>query len=72
MHTHKERMTADQARTFTTYSVGNVVRVKQALACGCEPYQDVFTYRRWQALGFQVQKGQHNILKHGIANYDPS
>ena len=41
--------------------MANAISVKEALPCGCEPYRDVFTYRRWRAQGFQVQKGQKAI-----------
>lgn len=27
--------------------------------CECEPYQDVFTYNRWKAQGYQVRRGEH-------------
>ena len=57
----REKMTPAQATTFGTYSVANAAHVKHNLACGCEPYRDVFTYRRWQAQGFQVQRGQKAI-----------
>lgn len=57
----RSTMTAAQATTFGTYSVANAAQVKHALACGCEPYQDVFTYNRWKALGFQVQRGEKAI-----------
>lgn len=50
--------TPETARQFDRYSVANAVTVKQALPCGCEPYVDVFTYRRWKAQGFQVQRGE--------------
>lgn len=33
----------------------------QARGCTCEPYRDWFTYRRWQAQGYQVQKGEHGV-----------
>lgn len=29
--------------------------------CSCQPYIDWFTYNRWNAQGFQVQKGEHGI-----------
>ena len=54
-------MSADEARSFQTYSLANAVTVKEALPCGCEPYVDVFTYRRWKAQGFQVQRGEKAI-----------
>lgn len=57
----RERMTPAQATSFNTYSVANAAHVKHSLACGCEPYRDVFTYRRWQAQGFQVQRGEKAV-----------
>ena len=54
-------VTAEEARHFDRISVGNAVLVHTLLDCGCQPYQDVFTYRRWQAQGFQVQRGQKAI-----------
>ena len=54
-------MTAAQATTFGAYSVSNAAQVKRSLACGCEPYRDVFTYNRWKAQGFQVQRGEKAI-----------
>jgi len=59
--TTRQRMTATQATQFDRYSVGNAAQVESALECGCKPYQDVFTYGRWQALGQQVQRGQKAI-----------
>ncbi len=53
--------TPETARRFDRYSVANAVRVKEALPCGCEPYRDVFTYRRWKAQGYQVQRGEKAI-----------
>ncbi len=61
MATSTSRFTPETARQFDRYSVANAVRVKEALPCGCEPYRDVFTYRRWKAQGYQVQRGQKAI-----------
>ncbi len=54
-------ITPETARQFDRFSVANAVTVKKSLPCGCEPYVDVFTYRRWKAQGFQVQRGQKAI-----------
>ena len=54
-------MTPDQARSFQAYSAENATTVVINLDCGCEPYVDVFTYNRWKAQGFQVQKGMKSI-----------
>jgi len=61
MSTSTPTFTPETARRFDRYSVANAVRVKESLPCGCEPYQDVFTYRRWKAQGFQVQRGEKAI-----------
>ena len=54
-------MTADQATMFPRYSPANAATVKTVLDCGCEPYQDVFTYNRWKAQGYQVMRGQRAV-----------
>lgn len=56
-----EKMTAEQAVRFDTFSPTNALIVASSLTCGCSPYQDVFTYRRWAAQNCQVQKGEHGI-----------
>lgn len=32
--------------------------VAESKGCTCKAYVDWYTYRRWQALGFQVRKGE--------------
>ncbi len=59
--TKRPDMTPHQARTFQTYSAENATTVVMNLECGCEPYVEVFTYNRWKAQGFQVQKGMKSI-----------
>lgn len=54
-------MSQTEAVHFDRYSISNAVVVTTALACGCEPYVDVYTYRRWKAQGFQVSKGSKAI-----------
>ncbi len=54
-------MTASDARHFERYSVANAATVMHSRGCGCKPYVDVFTYQRWRAQGFQVQKGEKSI-----------
>ena len=58
---NQTKMTAEDARTFQTFSIHNAAAVAAALPCGCQPYVDVFTFRRWLAQGFAVQRGQHAI-----------
>ena len=57
-------MTADEARTLDATSAQNAVSVQEqlvsddrCLSLTCEPYVSIFTYKRWQAQGFQVRKG---------------
>ncbi|MDO8671211.1 MAG: ArdC-like ssDNA-binding domain-containing protein [Dehalococcoidia bacterium] len=59
--TRQPLMSAQEARSFQRYSVMNASHIKSALACGCEPYEDVFTYRRWLALGCQVRRGEKAV-----------
>ena len=54
-------MSAREAHSFSRYSAANSTKVKAVLKCGCEPYRDVFTYNRWLAQGFQVQRGERAI-----------
>ncbi|MBI3334044.1 hypothetical protein HYZ97_01015 [Candidatus Pacearchaeota archaeon] len=49
------------ATTFQHTSTINAACVKAALHCSCEPYKDVFTYNRWKAQGYQVQRGEKAI-----------
>ena len=61
MSTSTPTFSPETARQFDRYSVANAVTLKEALPCGCEPYVDVFTYRRWKAQGFQVQRGEKAV-----------
>ena len=58
------KMTSEQAQTFSGYSSTNaavLIATAEAKKCECEPYRDWFTYQRWLAQGFQVQKGERGI-----------
>ena len=57
----KPAMTPTEAVAFEGYSVANALTVTSNLDCGCKPYVDVFTYRRWAAQGYQVQSDQKGI-----------
>ena len=61
MKQQTERMTASDARQFDGASVQNSMAVLMALECDCQPYVNVFTYNRWKAQGFQVQRGEKSI-----------
>jgi mannose-6-phosphate isomerase class I len=54
-------MTELEARKFDRFSEQNYEVVKEQLECGCEPYVDVFTLKRWNAQGFKVKKGEKSI-----------
>ena len=57
-----ENMTAVSAQTFengpSVAHTALLMEVAETKGCQCQPYIDWFTYRRWQAQGFQVQKGE--------------
>lgn len=60
----KPKMTAAEAVTFETISETNahiLMMAAHARGCQCMPYSDWFTFNRWQAQGFQVQKGEHGV-----------
>lgn len=59
-----EKMTTARARTFDRMSTAHAAILALAAetnGCACVAYQDWFTYRRWQAQGQQVQKGEHGV-----------
>ena len=47
-------MIETEAKSFDGYSASNAMLIYAALKCSCEPYNNVFTYNRWKALGYQV------------------
>ncbi len=51
------KFTKDTALLFDAPSELNTMIVESA-PCTCKAYEDIFTYARWQALGYQVQKGE--------------
>lgn len=58
----KPTMMAEGARSFDHISQQNMAILDEVAhdhGCTCQPYQDWFTYQRWSAQGFQVQKGEH-------------
>ena len=58
----RPKMTAEQAKQFDGYSLGNSMAVRgHYAACGCSAYDDVFTMRRWNAQGFAVRRGEHGL-----------
>ena len=63
-HPARPEMTAEDAKTFDQFSVFNAATLADAAAergCVCQAYTDWFTYKRWLAQGFQVQRGEHGI-----------
>jgi len=54
-------MTPEQAISFERFSLANAAMVMRQLHCKCNPYEDVFTYGRWKAQGYQVRRGEHGI-----------
>jgi len=58
------QMTAQEATRFDRKSLASELILLDAARerdCSCQPYVDWFTYKRWRAQGFQVQKGEHGI-----------
>lgn len=66
-------MTATEAKTFDTYSIQNeliLAMAADARGCACEAYRDWYTYNRWNAQGFQVQKGEKGVCLQTYRPYD--
>ena len=57
----RPKMTAESAQSFGRFSIHNATLVKASLTCDCDPYADVFTFKRWKAQGRVVMRGQHGI-----------
>lgn len=69
--TKQPPMTREEATSFERMSTGNMHACRTHFAsCECDPYQDIYTYRRWQAQGYHVMKGQKGfkipVVKHII------
>jgi antirestriction protein ArdC len=60
----REPMTAEKAIQFgghSTYHAAVLAAAAHARGCDCQAYEQWFTYARWQALGYQVKKGEHGV-----------
>jgi len=56
--TTRRAMSESEAVSFERYSGQNAGIVREALLCNCQPYRDVFTFKRWLAQGYAVKKGE--------------
>lgn len=57
-------MNAKEATSFAGYSMTNAMILAGAASkrgCQCKAYEDWFTYKRWQAQGQQVKRGEHGV-----------
>jgi antirestriction protein ArdC len=55
-------MSASEAVSFDRRGKVNppmLEEIAKDKGCGCVPYQDWFTFKRWEAQGFHVRKGEH-------------
>ena len=66
----KQKMTNTEARSFDGYSDSNAMLIYAALECSCKPYHDVFTYNRWEAQGYQVQRDEKGIKIPSFRKYE--
>ena len=61
--TSRPAMTPGQARSFDRFSVASAMQVAlQRTGCGCNAYEDVFTFNRWKAQGMSVKRGERSIV----------
>ena len=59
-----QKMTIAEATVFSHKSLASELILEAASrerGCSCKAYTSYFTFRRWKAQGFQVQKGEHGI-----------
>ena len=54
----KPIFTPETAKQFESESPANRTALLMK-GCGCQPYEDWFTYLRWSAQGYHVKKGEH-------------
>jgi len=54
-------MNSKEAKSFEVKDDKNARIVKAHFDCDCQPYEDIFTYRRWEAQGLVVSKGQKGV-----------
>lgn len=70
----RQKLTPEQARSFPAGErLTSAVAILNAQAqrasqgihpyCKCTPYEDWFTYHRWQAQGLQVKQGEHGSIR---------
>lgn len=64
--TQTQTMTNEDAKIFEYQSDAAALFLLNVLECDCQPYVDVFTYNRWKAQDFQVQRGEKGI---GMTTY---
>lgn len=74
-----QRMTATEATQFQGVSMTSIMQVQLArdsrsaegthATCTCSPYEDIFTFNRWKALGLSVRKGEKALR---ISSFAPT
>ena len=63
------KMSPKEAQSFRQYSKNSVKTILMHRKCGCDPYSDWFTFKRWIAQGKCVKRGEHGIK---LLVYTPS
>ena len=59
MTTSTNQLSPGEARRFDHFSVHNAVVAEATCpTLECRAYTDIFTFRRWLALGFRVKRGE--------------
>ena len=54
-------MTAEEAQWFSRISKANIALCLAHFDCGCSPYTDLYTFKRWKAQGYHVKKGEKGL-----------
>jgi len=80
--THKQpKMTAEDARTFAGFSTASYSQTMAAIDdrkasgrhtdCTCEPYEDIFNWARWDAMGYHIVRGETSLKIHSYVQCTP-
>jgi len=57
----RPQMSEAEAKQFSRISEANINLCLHHFDCGCSPYTDLYTYKRWKAQGYHVKKGEHGL-----------
>jgi len=57
----RPQMSEQEAKHFNRISEANIKLCMAHFDCGCSPYTDLYTFKRWKAQGYHIKKGEHGL-----------